>query len=496
MIKLIRFFLPRIEYLLFAAIFWGISASGPRILNFDGDLPRHILTGSLILQTHHVSTTDIFSFRTAGYPSIPHEWLSQVIFAAAYNWLGLSGIVLITALVITLTWSIVYYEALRRSNSWFASLIFTTLAMGASQIHLLPRPHIFTYALTAIWVGLMEHIDENKPRAWWPLPLVMLLWVNLHGMFVIGIIIWGIYLAGDFLAHPSRAWFISGKARILIIGGASSLVATFFSPSGFNIWVAIQSLGSNAYITSRIPEYQSANFHMPETWPFIIILTFLILGFARATERISWTHILLVVSFTGLALYSSRMIPMFAIVVTPIAAKAFGGWMQEEYAQSPLFITEKNIHKVNSSSNGLIWLLVIIIAVTVLFSAGKTLDPEKRGNLFAGHFFPVEAAKWLQHHPQRGHMFNEFDWGGYLLLKLWPAYQIFMDGHTHIYGEELTREYERVKTLDKNWPDLLKKYDVSWAIIRANDPLANALQKNLHWEIVYQDETAIILTRR
>ena len=93
-------------------------------------------------------------------------------------------------------------------------------------------------------------------------------------------------------------------------------------------------------------------------------------------------------------------------------------------------------------------------------------------------------------------MFNEFDWGGYLLLKLWPAYQIFMDGHTHIYGEELTREYEIVKTMDKNWPDLLKKYDVSWAIIRSNDPLADALQKNLHWEIVYQDETAIILNRR
>src|SRR6185295_6288503 len=113
MMKLIRFFLPRIEYMLFAAIFWGIAANGPRILNFDGDLPRHILTGSLILQTHHVSTTDIFSFRTVGLPSIPHEWLSQVLFATAYDWLGLDGIVLITALLIMFTWGIVYYEALR-----------------------------------------------------------------------------------------------------------------------------------------------------------------------------------------------------------------------------------------------------------------------------------------------------------------------------------------------------------------------------------------------
>src|SRR4029079_4760703 len=148
--KLVRFFLPRIEYILFIAIFWGIVANGPRILNFDGDLPRHILTGNLILQTYHVSTTDIFSFRTTGYPSFPHEWLSQVMFAAVYDWLGLDGIVLLCALTIMLTWGIVYYQAMRTAKSFFCALILIALGVGASQIHVLPRPHIFTYLLTAI----------------------------------------------------------------------------------------------------------------------------------------------------------------------------------------------------------------------------------------------------------------------------------------------------------------------------------------------------------
>ena len=494
--KFFRFFLPRIEYILFAAIFWGIAANGPRILNFDGDLPRHILTGTLILQTHHVSTTDIFSFRTMGFPSIPHEWLSQVLFAGAYDWLGLDGIVLITSLIIMLTWSVVYYDALRRSNSFFSSLLFTILAVGASQIHVLPRPHIFTYILTAIWIVLLERIDEHKPRTWWPLPLVMLLWVNLHGMFVIGIIIWGIYLTGDFLDHPSQAWFSSAKAKTLMIGGALSLTTTFFSPSGPNIWMAITSLGSNVYITSKIPEYQSANFHLPETWPFIIILLFVIIGFARTTEKVSWIYILLVVSFTGLALYTSRMIPVFAIVVAPIAAKAFASWIQNEYEQSRIFIIEKNTHKTNSSSNGLIWLPVLILAVIILFTSGKTIDSENLGNVFDERFFPVEATIWLQHHPQRGHMFNEFDWGGYLLLELWPAYQIFMDGHTHIYGEEMTREYEKVTTMGKDWQYVLAKYDVAWVIVRANAPLVRALSASDNWAIAYQDQTTIILTKK
>src|ERR1043166_3872220 len=189
----LRFFLPRIEYILLIGVFWGILANGPRILNFDGDLPRHILTGNLILQTHRVSTTDIFSFRTTGLPSFPHEWLSQVIFAIAYDWLGLDGIVLLTALIIMLTWGIVYCQAIRKSNSFFLTLVMTMLGVGASQIHVLPRPHIFTYLLTAIWITLLDSMLENKTRGWWLLPVVMLLWVNMHGMFVLGILIWGIY---------------------------------------------------------------------------------------------------------------------------------------------------------------------------------------------------------------------------------------------------------------------------------------------------------------
>ena len=342
--KLLRFFLPRIEYILFIAIFWGIVANGPRILNFDGDLPRHILTGNLILQTHRVSTIDVFSFRTMGYPSFPHEWLAQVIFATTYDWLGLDGIVLLTALVIMLTWGIVYYRALRKSRSFFLTLIFIALGVGASQIHVLPRPHIFTYLLTAIWIALLESIEENKTRSWWLLPVVMLLWVNLHGMFVLGIAILGIYLVGDFLDHPSISWFRTTKARSLLLAAGLSLIATFLSPSGPRIWEAIASLGSNAYITSKIPEYQSPNFHLPETWPFIIILSLTIIGLARRTGRLSWAQILLISSFTGMALYTSRMIPIFAIVVTPIATKAVSDWLQEDYSQGRFFLIEENIY--------------------------------------------------------------------------------------------------------------------------------------------------------
>lgn len=486
--------MPRLEYILFAALFWVIASSGPKILNFDGDLPRHLLLGQLIRDTRSVPTTDTFSFRTEGVASIPHEWLSQVIFSISNDLLGLSGVVLLTALLVTLVWGLVFYEANRRARSLFISLFITALGIAISMIHVLPRPHLFTYLFTVLWIMTLEHITGDKPHYGWILPLLMVFWVNLHGMFVLGVIIWGIYLVGSLLENPSRTRFAEPRTRALLLGGLLSIPATFFSPSGTHIWAAITSLGSNSYITSRIPEYQSANFHMPETWPFILLLMLTLLGFARNANKTRWTDILLAAAFTAIALYTSRMLPLFAIVVAPITARALADVLRQEFSASRFLSTESNFSTLNSTSNGAIWLPVLFMVVAVAFRSGSALDPANKGNNFDPAFFPVQAVEWLNSNPQDGHMFNEFDWGGYLLLKLQPQQQIFMDGHTHIYGEALTREYEAILAPQEGWQELFEKYDIQWAIVRANSTAAKRLQE-MNWNVLYQDNTAIILHR-
>lgn len=491
--KAIRFFLPRMEYILLAALFWSIASNGPKLLNLDGDLPRHLLLGQLIRETMSVPTTDTFSFRTEGFPSIPHEWLSQVVYSIANDLLGLSGVVLLTALIVTGMWSLVYYEASRRSQHLFITLCITVIGIGVSMIHVLPRPHIFTYLFTAIWVILLEQINRDKPDRWWWLPLMMVIWVNMHGMFVLGIILWGIYLVGSLLDDPSYAWWKKDSTRYMLMAGLLSILATFLSPSGIHIWEAIASLGSNSYITSKIPEYQSANFHMPETWPFILLLGLAIVGFGRGNKS-EWTPVLLIASFGAIALYTSRMLPLFAIIAVPIVSKSLSDWVSQEFEEGCLLSIEKNLTAINASSNGFIWVFMVIIGITWLFSAGKAIDIQGKGNNFDENFFPVQAVTWLNSNPQQGHMFNEFDWGGYLLLKLKPQQQIFMDGHTHIYGEALTREYETVITLGRNWQKIFEKYQVEWAIVRSNSPVASELQ-DVGWKTVYEDDTAIVLRK-
>jgi hypothetical protein len=358
----------------------------------------------------------------------------------------------------------------------------------------LPRPHLFSYLFTTLWILVLEQIRKDKSQKWWLLPMLMLAWVNLHGMFVLGIVIWIIYLVGDLFENPSIIWLTSPKTKSMLLGGALSIFATFLSPSGFGIWRAIASLGGNAYIKSRIPEYQSANFQIPETWPFILILLLAIASFSRSTQKVPWTHVFLLTSFAGIALYSSRMLPLFAIVSVPIVARAFSGWLKEDFPKNRIWTIETNLNTTNQSSNGLVWVFAVILAVALLFKLNIPIDVGNKGNAFSPQFFPIEAVTWLKSNPQNGHVFNEFDWGGYMLLNLWPDQQIFMDGHTHIYGETLTREYEQVITVNSNWKNIFEQYQIKWTILRTQSPIGKMLEAE-KWKTVYQDKTAVILVK-
>jgi hypothetical protein len=188
------------------------------------------------------------------------------------------------------------------------------------------------------------------------------------------------------------------------------------------------------------------------------------------------------------------MIPLFAIVLTPVTAKAFADWMRDEHPKSFFLAFEQRIAKVNSTANGWIWVVLAIFGVFTLLQRGISLNSNNMNNTFDGQFFPVNAVEWLESHPQEGRMFNEFDWGGYILLRLWPEYQIFIDGHTHIYGEALTREYDQVIHLEPGWGTILDKNDIQWSFLRATNPVADALAGQ-NWQVIYRDNTAVILKR-
>lgn len=488
---LAKFLVPRLGEVLFAAIFAAAIAFGPRMMNVDGDLGRHITLGDYVLDSRTIPTSDPFSFTKQGDPLTPHEWLADVIFAAVHRLAGLDGVVWLTALVVALSAWLVYKHSMDLSKMSILALVGGLLGAAASSVHWLTRPHIFTILFSAIWAMELEKVRLGLKKGWLLFPAMMVVWANLHGAFIAGLVIWGLVFLGEILEGQKNL----GELKILIWIGPSSILASLLNPDGFGIWKTGFGFLGNQYLVSHTAEYLPPDFQNPVFWPFLMVVGISILVLGLSSRRMSISQLFLLGSWTAMALYSARNIPLYIVIAVPILSDLGAKLLIDSGSariptwflglQRRIDLTEREI------KGGAVGLIVVLVSLGLLLG-GTRLDFQSAGNGFSDQVFPVAAVDWLEENPQDGNSFNYFPWGGYLLYRLWPEQLVFIDGQTDFYGEDLTREYEQVITLEGDWRQVFRKYDISRVIMPAGSSLADYLSENPEWDILYQDSTSKI----
>jgi len=480
---------PRLEDVVFISIFMGVVVMGPRLFNVDGDLGRHLTVGQYILQNLRIPTHDIFSHTMFGLQFTPHEWIAEILFAASNMMLGLNGVVVLSALVIATTFMLVYRDTLRRCSMLIVSMGLTFLAAITSNLHWLARPHLFTFLFIALWTERMERVSRGDHKLLWQFPLIMLLWVNIHGAFIAGFVIWGAYLVGWLWDHRLKTSETNSIKWNLLLAGGLSFLTTFLNPSGWRLWSTSLGYIQNRYLTSHTVEYQPPDFQQIGTWPFLVLLALTIFILSRSQRRLATQHTLLLSGWVVMSLYSARNIPLYAIVAAPILAEVISIDLSNKYWQR----IENNVREIDKMLRGHIWLVATVILIPCILMSGIPLDNQRRGNQFDPVVFPIQAVDWLESHPQEGNMFNYFIWGGYLLYREWPEMHVFIDGQTDFYGEALTRQYKEVINLGEGWENILNTYQVEWIIIPTKSALSKVLIKDLQLPVLYSDETTIIV---
>jgi hypothetical protein len=476
-----NYLFPRIQDAFFVGLLIAVSLQGALLLNADGDLGRHITIGKFIIESRTIPTRDIFSHTMTGERLIPHEWLAQLALGGAHNLMGVNGDVLLISVLIATTFTLTYSELIRRNVSRILALAIVILAASASSLHWLARPHIFTFLFVGVWAYQLE----NKSSKVWIFPLIMLIWANTHGAFIAGFVIWGAHMASwawDFLQKQST---LEAAHKLSLIGVASFAV-TFINPAGWRLWNTSVGYFGSQFLLDQTIEYQSPNFHNWSTWPFLAMLGLSIFALGL-TGRLRTHERLLLAGWTLLSLYSARNIPLFAIITAP-----YLGQLVQSGIERPAVLNrvDQIITGVEENLRGFFYPLV---AILVLTSVAMHQAQPTYANQFNPKRFPVKAIDWMEANPQSGRMFNNFIWGGYILYRMWPEQLVFIDGQTDFYGEALAREYVQVMSLQDGWEDVLEKYKVTWVIVQTDKPLVRALHEQLHWKLVYQDDTASIL---
>jgi hypothetical protein len=345
-----------------------------------------------------------------------------------------------------------------------------------------------------IWLIWLENMRLGKHQRWYLFPLSMLLWANLHGAFIAGLLLWGCYFFGLLIARQPT-WT---QLKPYFWAGGSSLGVTLLNPDGFGIWKTGLGFLSNKYLVSHTAEYLPPDFQASAFWPFLGLIFASLVILALSKKRIEVPHLFVIGGWTVLGLYSARNIPLYAVTAMPLLSSVCGEIlldMQYRRGIKRILTFDEGLQEIQSKIRGGVWAIASIVLVVVGFASGKNLDYKNEGNQFQEGIFPVNAVNWIEENQPSGNGFNYFPWGGYLLYRLWPDRLVFIDGQTDFYGEDLTRQYEEVITAGNDWEEILAEYKVDWILIPSGTHMEDVLLESKGWQTSYKDNTSIIFIR-
>jgi hypothetical protein len=502
--------LPSLGDLAFLAPIWFLFGrlQGATTLLGDCDTGWHIRTGEWIVTNHLVPTHDVFSFSKPGGVWFAWEWLSDVIFAGLNGMWGLRGVVLLSILLLSATFTALFLVARRKANP-VTALVATIVAAAASSVHWLARPHLFTLLFVILFYAALERVRDGQTR-WgrWPylalLPVATILWTNLHGGFFVGIALVGAYGAGELAQmaltadREARGPAWQRAKRYLGCAGAC-LAATLINPYTYHLHVHLFQYLRDPFIGQHIIEFFSLSFHHPAAIFFEAMLLLSAVSVFWYARRGRYTEPLLLLVFGHLALLSARNIPIFVLVAAPPVAGLVQAWLDGLPELELAGWVRRAAAKYNqiaartAETDGIPrWHAVSVLGVAMVAALLFAPAPPARFRAeFDPQAYPAKAIAALQRTPQ-ARIFTWDQWGDYLIWRLYPAGKVFVDGRSDYYGSAFEEKYIDVLNVKYGWEGILGGFDVDTILLPPSAPLSGALKESSRWRVVYDDGVALI----
>jgi hypothetical protein len=509
-------FIPSVIDLLFIVLLLGLSCGAlGRLLLRDGDTGWHIRNGQQILQTHAIPRVDSFSATMSGHTWYAWEWLYDLLIAAIHQVFGLNGVVFYTAAIIAVTFVLTFHLAMRRGGSLPLTLLLLTLSLAASAVHFLARPHVVSWLFAVIWFELLDSSTnapnpEKNRRLFW-LPVLMLVWVNVHGGFLLGFILLAIYIVGgviQYFAHKAQHDELEKWLKRAGIVTALSLLASFINPYGYRLHTHVYQYLSDRFLMDRISEFRTPDFHGAAQQCFAILLLITIVAMASARRKPQPSHLLVILFAAYSGLYATRSLPVSSLLLTLLVAPLLSqtiadagenarmaSWLHATLSRVQSFSLRMQSMELRLQSH--YWLmLVFVLGLWACMHRGRIGSEQFINAYFDDKRFPVRAAQVIEDRGIREPLFCPDLWGGYLIYRLYPQTKVLVDDRHDLYGDEFFRDYLRIIFVQPDWSKLLDEKHVNWILVEQNSSLATILKQTQPWSVIYQDTTAVLFERR
>jgi hypothetical protein len=461
-----------------ACVFYLLNA--PQILGHY-DLGWHLASGDLIRNQGHVPFADPWSFTSGGTQWFNLSWLWDVFASVLFQDAGFGGLLLFVVACGAIIVGRLACICLRTGASTIAvctsvflvCLLYPTF-VAYPNVYLAAAPNVATMLFSVIFYG--ECLRETK-RVLWLLPVIMILWANLHGGFVLGLFIIG-FFGGMTLLR--RDW---DNFRIYCLTGIGCFIATLINPLGWHVYEGVTcTIGNSAQ--ANITEWGSyyQNMTLPGSIPGIAyILLFVAFelryrGFCHAEARLlSWL-------FLFLGFYQFRYISFFYLFsAVPLALHL-----------DRILPKQPNNAKVERS---------LFFAGFVAACALPFFYMQVDSGLGLPEMLSAQDVRYLETHFPHARLLNHWNYGGILIFRMRGAIPVFVDGRAATaYPDALLRDYFKLghpEVSESAWDSVLEKYKIDTVLWpRAHEALRRFLVGKRDWKEAYTGSYASIYVKQ
>lgn len=461
----VRALAPPLAPALAAVVLAGTFLFAPSIFN-DPDTFWHLATGGWILDHGRVPHVDVFSYTKAGAPWVAHEWLSDLLMAMAWRAGGWSGLlVLFATAAAAAAWLLV--RRLSFALGGITLILVSVLAIASSVQSLLARPQVLMLPVLLLWVGELSAAREQHRAPRLSAALLMTLWANLHGSFVLGFLLAGAFGLDALVEEKGRRW---STIRDWGVFGVASLAAALLTPHGVaGLIYPFQIM--NMTILPKIAEWRGADFSEPTGFE-IAILTALFVCLSRGV-RLRVVPLVLLLGLLHMSLQHVRHILVFAMVAPLVLAEP----LARALGQQGVRATIRPIVLITTAA-----------VIAIMFVVRMELPIARKDTAVA----PIAALAHVPPDLVAQPVFNHYNFGGYLIFK---GVKPFIDGRADMYGDAFAKDYFNAGEPDRALiATLFRRYGVTWSILPPDSPIIPVLD-GAGWRRLYADRYAVVQQR-
>jgi len=468
----------------------------------------HVRVGQQIVQQHAIPTVDTFSFTASGRPVFYQSWLSEVLLYALLHVGGLPLTIFVQALLVTATYGGLFWLCREAGAGHFRLAVFCTLwALFAASNNWAIRPQSFSFLPFLLFVWVLRRYVRGRRSPLWVLPLTMILWVNLHGAFILGPILALLVLLGLTMDRllPLKNDLSHAPLKPLIVTIAALGPAILINPRGLGVIRYVLNLLTNPPSQRLIMEWRQPDIHGFQGRLFYGLLLFCVLAFAATRRRLRWADLLPFIAFAWMGLTSIRYVIWFGLVAAPLLAETLATqdwfvsnrWAQLKQGRwgQMLFVGQEGGYPGFT-----VWIILLIVLEMFLalpWNKQRLPLPPPVASLTTPDT-PVVATRYLLEHDISGPLFHDMGYGSYLIWAAWPHVRVFADPRVELYPLDQWLDYAAISDGRYDYQELLDRYHIRTLMIdRVSQPalVAAVSRPDSGWQTLYDDGRTVILER-